>query len=120
MNNILPDKFALYKDEYRNYFNSARNYTGYDFGGNSHPSVPPPTVTFTQPLQWWSVDRPQRIRSIREARDQYLMDILRLRDNTNPGARRSDIRRCKYKGLIAKNAGDSKTFAIHANDQWAA
>ncbi|GJL56766.1 MAG: hypothetical protein NPIRA02_38980 [Nitrospirales bacterium] len=119
MNNILSEKFALYKDEYRGFFNSARNYTGYDFGENSHPNVPPPTVTFTQPLQWWSLDRPQRIRRIREARDQYLMDILRLGDGRESCVRKSYAQRRKYKGLIAAATNRSRNFTVHAEDQYA-
>ncbi len=51
---------------------------GYDF---QHPAVlrniPPPTVRFSRPLRWWSLDRPRRRAMIMRHRDRLLNDIMR-------------------------------------------
>jgi hypothetical protein len=50
----------------------------YDF---QHPAVlrnvPPPTIHFSRPLRWWSLDRRRRLATILRLRDQLVEDIMR-------------------------------------------
>lgn len=61
---------------------------GYDF---HHPAVlrniPPPTVTFSRPLRWWSLDRQKRLAAIMRLRDKWQAAILALGDRIVPGLR---------------------------------
>lgn len=53
----------------------------YDF---QHPAVlknvPPPTVQFSHPLRWWSLDRRRRLAAAMRLRDRLIEDIMRARD----------------------------------------
>jgi len=64
---------------------------GYEFGKVPNIKNPPPTVTFPKPLKWWSFDRPKRLQAVREMRDRYLQDILRL----GKSRKRSDQCECE-------------------------
>jgi len=52
----------------------------YDF---QHPAVlknvPPPTVQFSRPLRWWSLDRRRRLAAVMRLRDRLMEDIMRAR-----------------------------------------
>lgn len=120
MNNRLPEQFGLYKDQYQQFFNSAGKYTGYDFAEPRHPNVPSPAVTFSHPLTWWNLDRPRRFKEIRRARDEYLSDILRLRDMRRKHRAQANAQRRKYKGLLTGATDRSRNFTIHADNQFAA
>lgn len=57
----------------------------YDF---QHPAVlrnvPPPTITWSRPLRWWSLDRRRRVETVIALRDQLLEGILRLGVRNGP------------------------------------
>ena len=119
MKNTLSKPYGPFAHMYQPFFGSAEKYTGYDFGDQTAQNNPPPTLTFAQPLKWWSLDRPKRLRIIRRMRDQYLMDILRLKDKSIPCIRKSHHRRRKFKGLIGSHRSRSRDFTVNMNDQYA-
>ena len=120
MKHTLSNFYGPFAHMYQQFFDSTEKYTGYDFGEQTVQNNPPPTVTFAQSLKWWSLDRAKRLRVIRRMRDQYLMDILRLKEKAKPCIRKSHHRRRKFKGLIGSHRSGSRDFAIQGNDQWAA
>ena len=67
-----------YAEAYRHFFNNSPKHKGYDFGETLVFNIPPPIVTFSKPLRWWALDRPKRLKIIREARDQWVNEILTL------------------------------------------
>ncbi len=56
----------------------------YDF---QHPAVsrnvPPPTVRFSRPLRWWSLDRRRRLAAVMRLRDHLVEDIMRAHGSRN-------------------------------------
>jgi hypothetical protein len=56
-----------------------RKAKGYDFHHAPSGNIPPPKVTFTGMLRWWSWDRWKRLKQIRRERDQRLQDILQIK-----------------------------------------
>ena len=119
MKNILWEPYGPFAHMYQHFFSSARKYTGYDFGEKTAQNHPPPTVTFAEPLRWWSLDRPKRLRTIRRLRDQYLMEILRLKEKAKPSNRKSHHVRRKFKGLIGSHVDGSRDFKVYIHDQYA-
>jgi hypothetical protein len=75
---------GLYGDKYAEFLTRRANATGYDFGQAPVGNVPPPSVTFAQPLRWWSLDRPRRLAAILALRDRLQDEILALARGT-PG-----------------------------------
>ncbi len=85
MNHALWGHQNPYTDAYKEFFHYKEKHTGYDFGEKvPYEKTFPPTVKFTQPLRWWSWDRPRRLRVIRHLRDHLLMDILSLGGHEKP------------------------------------
>jgi hypothetical protein len=41
--------------------------------------VPPPKVSFLERLRWWTLNRGERLRAIRAARDRRLQDIVQIK-----------------------------------------
>ncbi len=72
----IEGPYGPYADAYREFFELTGKYKGYEFGKGPGIKRSPPTVTFDQPLKWWSLDRPKRLRAIRQERDRYLSEIL--------------------------------------------
>lgn len=70
--------YGPFAQAYIQFWKQKDQYKGYEFGKAPNIKTPPPVVRFDKPLRWWSIDRPQRLRAIRQVRDRYLMDILEL------------------------------------------
>ena len=72
------DESGLYRHQYTEFWKRRDEASGYDFGKAPKGNVPPPTVRFSKPLRWWSWDRPRRVRTLLNIRDQRQAEILRL------------------------------------------
>ncbi len=109
-----------YTHMYQDFFDARGTHTGYHFGENPSINKPPPVATFDQPLKWWSLNRPERLKKIRQVRDQYLLDILILHDKPQTCTNKLRTRRKKYKGLITTGRARRKDLFIPTKDEWAA
>ncbi|MGH7256585.1 MAG: hypothetical protein ACREI3_12515, partial [Nitrospirales bacterium] len=77
-----------YLERYAKFFRRREGAKGHDFHRGPLGSAPTPTVSFSQRLRWWTWDRWRRRKKIRQERDRYQQDILRLREpppSTEPG-----------------------------------
>lgn len=70
---------GLYDHLYARFFERQDASRGYEFQHAPGGSVPPPTVTFSQKLRWWTWDRWQRRKKILAERDRLQEDILKIR-----------------------------------------
>ncbi|WP_454060806.1 hypothetical protein [Candidatus Nitrospira salsa] len=61
MNNTSWKPHGPYKGMYENFHKASRDATDYDFGNGPPGNLPPPTVKKSNPLNWWSLDRPKRL-----------------------------------------------------------
>lgn len=68
-----------YFRRYAKFFEEQRKAKGYDFHQASSGSVPPPHVTFLDKLRWWTWNRGERRKKIREERDRRVQEILQLK-----------------------------------------
>lgn len=93
---------GLYRDRYAEFLARRAKATGYDFGRAPVGNVPPPTVTFTKPLRWWSLDRPQRLAAILAQRDRLQNEILALAWGT-PGIEGTVARRTPHRAARERN-----------------
>lgn len=69
----------LYQDIYQKFLEKKEVHQGYDFQHSPVGSATPPAQTFPEGnVKWWTLNRPSRLRKIREKRDQQQQDILKL------------------------------------------
>lgn len=71
----MSDK-GLYDHLYEKFFQSRDKAKGYNFQEAPNGSIPPPTVTFSERLRWWTWNRWKRRKKIREERDRRLQEII--------------------------------------------
>jgi len=69
----------LYQDIYQKFLEKKDAHKGYDFQHSPVGSATPPSLTFTEKVQWWTWNRPSRLQKIRKDRDQQQEDILNLK-----------------------------------------
>lgn len=69
----------LYQDIYQKFLEKKDRYPGYDFQESPVGSATPPAPTFTQKLKWWTLNRPSRLKKIRQQRDQRQQDIINIK-----------------------------------------
>lgn len=69
----------LYQDIYQKFLEKKDRYQGYDFQESPVGSATPPAPTFTQKLKWWTLNRPSRLKKIRQQRDQRQQDIINIK-----------------------------------------
>lgn len=72
---------GLYDHLYRRFFENRDRHQGYDFQQAPGGSAPPPTVTFTQRLRWWTWDRWQRRKKLLAERDRLQREILEIKQD---------------------------------------
>lgn len=70
---------GLYLDTYTEFLKKRPQAKGYDFQQAPVGSAPPPVVTFSEKLRWWTWRRWKRLRKVREERDRRVQDIMQLR-----------------------------------------
>lgn len=107
MSRKLEQPYGPHAGTYRSFFELASQHKGYHFGENHGQPVPPPKITFSHPLRWWSWDRPKRLKIIQQLRDQRLIEILKLGEgNTNfSRGKESDNKQLhtRKEGTVAKH-----------------
>lgn len=68
-----------YDDLYARFVILRGKAKGYEFQHAPMGNVPPPSVSFAQPLRWWTWNRWRRRQEIRAARDRRVQEILEIR-----------------------------------------
>jgi hypothetical protein len=71
---------GLYLERYARFFKERETAKGYEFHHAPADNVPPPKVRFIDKLRWWTVNRGERLKKIRQERDRRVLDIVRLRN----------------------------------------
>lgn len=69
----------LYQDIYQKFLEKKDQYQGYDFQESPVGSATPPSPTFAEKLKWWTLNRPSRLKKIRQVRDQRQQDIINIK-----------------------------------------
>ena len=69
----------LYLSKYRAFFKARDQAQGYEFQHAPTGNVPPPKVSFLERLRWWTLNRGERLKAIRAARDRRLQDIIQIK-----------------------------------------
>lgn len=69
----------LYLDIYEQFSRKHVDVKGYNFQENHQGSTGPRIVTFKDRIKWWTLDRPKRLRLIKEKRDQQQQEILAIK-----------------------------------------
>jgi len=70
----------LYADIYQKFMEGRTAYKGYDFQHSPSGSASPPPSTFLGKLRWWTLNRPRRIKTIRQERDRLQQTIVTIKD----------------------------------------
>lgn len=70
---------GLYDHLYKRFFEQQDCHEGYEFQRAPGGSAPPPTVTFSQRLRWWTWDRWQRRKKILAQRDRLQQEIIQIK-----------------------------------------
>lgn len=70
---------GLYDHLYERFFRTRDNVKGYDFQQAPVGNLPPPIVTFSEKIRWWTLDRWKRRQRIRMERDRRLQDIVQIK-----------------------------------------
>ncbi len=74
---------GLYDHLYKRFFENRDGHQGYAFQHAPEGSTPPPTVTFSQKLRWWTWDRWQRRKKILAERDRLQQEIIQIKKTGN-------------------------------------
>lgn len=74
---------GLYDHLYKRFFDQRDRHQGYSFQDAPGGSAPPPTVTFSQKLRWWTWDRWRRRKTILAERDRLQQEILQVKKTGN-------------------------------------
>jgi hypothetical protein len=69
----------LYLNKYRAFFKARQQAHGYEFQQAPTGNVPPPKVSFLDRLRWWTLNRGERLKHIRAARDRRVQDIVQIK-----------------------------------------
>jgi hypothetical protein len=69
----------LYLDRYAKFFKEREKAEGYEFQHAPSGNIPPPKVGFLEKLRWWTINRGERLKKIRQARDRRVLDIVQLK-----------------------------------------
>ncbi len=70
---------GLYDHLYERFVRNRDNVKGYDFQHAPTGNLPPPVVTFSQKVRWWTLDRWKRRQRIRQERDRRLQEIIQIK-----------------------------------------
>ena len=60
----------LYQDIYQKFAEKKEDHEGYDFQHSPVGSATPPAPNFPEKIKWWTLNRPSRLQTIRDIRDQ--------------------------------------------------
>ena len=70
----------LYFDIYEQFAKKYDSVKGYDFQECHRGSNSPKMVTFKNRIKWWTLDRPKRLRMIKQERDRQQQEILAIKE----------------------------------------
>lgn len=71
---------GLYDHLYRRFFEQRDSHDGYSFQEAPGGSAPTATVSFSQKLRWWILNRGQRRKKILAERDRLQREILQIKN----------------------------------------
>ena len=69
----------LYLDIYEQFTKKYDAAKGYNFQEDQSGSTSPKMVTFKDRIKWWTLDRPKRLRVIKQERDRQQQEILAIK-----------------------------------------
>ena len=69
----------LYIDIYDQFVRTCDAASGYDFQESHGGSVSPKMITFKDRIKWWTLDRPKRLKMIKQERDRQQQEILAIK-----------------------------------------
>jgi hypothetical protein len=69
----------LYQDIYQKFLENKDVHQGYNFQESPVGSATPPSPTFAEKLKWWTLNRPSRLKKIRQERDRRQQDIINIK-----------------------------------------
>ena len=75
---------GLYDHLYKRFFELRDRHDGYEFQHAPEGSAPPPTVTFSQKLRWWTWDRWRRRKKLLAERDRLQQEIIQIKKTGRP------------------------------------
>jgi hypothetical protein len=75
---------GLYDHLYKKFFAERDSHVGYSFQHAPGGSAPPPVVTFSEKLRWWTWNRWRRRRKLLAERDRLQQDILEIKKRAAP------------------------------------
>lgn len=78
---------GLFPSSYNKFLTQRDEVKGYEFQHAPSGSAAPPVVTFRDKLRWWTWDRWQRMKQIRQERDKLQQEILQMRKGLSPRER---------------------------------
>ena len=70
----------LYLNVYEQFAKKYDTAKGYDFQENHLGSTKPKIVTFKDRIKWWTLDRPKRLKIIKQERDRQQQEILAIKE----------------------------------------
>jgi len=80
------DLKKLYLNIYEQFIRTRDTHKGFHFQEETLKSVAPKTVSFKNRVQWWTLDRPSRLKKIEQERDRQQQEILTLKQKLVPDA----------------------------------
>ncbi len=72
----------LYINIYEQFIHTRDTYKGFHFQEETLKSVSPQSVSFKDRIKWWTLDRPKRLKMIKQERDRQQQEILALKHQT--------------------------------------
>ena len=69
----------LYLDIYEQFAKKYDTVKGYNFQEDHRGSTSPKMVAFKDRIKWWTLDRPKRLRVIKQERDRQQQEILAIK-----------------------------------------
>ena len=77
------DLKKLYLNIYEPFLQTRETHKGFHFQEEPLKSMAPPTVSFKDRVKWWTLDRPSRLKKIKQERDRQQREILVLKQKSS-------------------------------------
>ena len=74
----------LYLDIYEQFVQKFDSSKGYNFQESQQGSARPKMVEFKDRVKWWTLDRPKRLKMIKEERDRQQQEIVAIKQTKTP------------------------------------
>lgn len=76
----------LYSNIYEQFIQTRDAHKGFHFQEKTLKSVSPQSVSFKDRIKWWTLDRPKRLKMIKQERDRQQQNILALKHQPKSSA----------------------------------